>query len=187
MEWIENLEPILKMFWYIAIPTSVVFILQTIMTFIGIGDTDAVDLDVESSFDTDAADFQLLTLRNLINFLLGFSWSGISLYGTLSNMFVLIVVSVIIGASFIYIFWLIMKQLYKFSEDNSFKMDEALYKNADVYLSIPGRMSGKGKILINVKGSTRELEAMTESEKIETGATVNVISINNNILIVEKV
>lgn len=35
MEIIENLDPLLKTFWFVAIPVSVIFIIQTIMTFIG--------------------------------------------------------------------------------------------------------------------------------------------------------
>ena len=56
-----------------------------------------------------------------------------------------------------------------------------------MYLTIPGKKVGKGKILISVRGSVRELDAMTDNEeKIPTGSVVKVIRIENeNILIVE--
>jgi hypothetical protein len=35
--------------------------------------------------------FEIFTLRNLINFLLGFSWTGISFYDAIENKMLLIV------------------------------------------------------------------------------------------------
>ena len=48
---------------------------------------------------------------------------------------------------------------------------------------------GKGKILISVGGSLRELDALTdEKEPIYSQSTVKIVKIeNNNILIVEKI
>ena len=78
MNFLENYEPLLKAFWYIALPVSIFFALQTIATFIGLGDS-------ETDADSDGGDggdmpFELFTLRNLVNFLIGFSWTGISFY-----------------------------------------------------------------------------------------------------------
>ncbi|MFN7273652.1 MAG: serine protease, partial [Bacteroidota bacterium] len=85
MEILENLDPLLKTFWYIAIPTSIIFILQTVMTFVGADATDGLEADFDGDLSGGDAPFQLFSLRNLINFLLGFSWSGISLYNSISN------------------------------------------------------------------------------------------------------
>ena len=82
MDFLENYDSLLKAFWYIAIPVSIFFGLQTITTFIGLSGGET-DVDVEISSDgNDAGDlpFEIFTLRNLINFLLGFSWTGISFY-----------------------------------------------------------------------------------------------------------
>ncbi|MEQ3662031.1 MAG: serine protease, partial [Flavobacterium sp.] len=67
------------------------------MTFIGLsgGETDA-DMDADDSGDMP---FEIFTLRNLINFLLGFSWTGISLYNKFENKTILIVIAVLVGIS----------------------------------------------------------------------------------------
>jgi replicative DNA helicase len=76
----------------------------------------------------------------------------------------------------------------KLAEDNSFKIANTLNKTAEVYLSIPEKKSGKGKIMISVKGAFHELDAMTEGEKIKSGSIVRVVRIENpNILIVETI
>ncbi len=188
MEFFENLEPLLRTFWYIAIPTSLFFVIQTIMTFMGADATDGVNADFDSNLDGTDAPFQLFSLRNLINFLLGFSWSGISFYQTISNKAILIMVCLALGVVFVAFFFLIIRQIQKLSEDNSFKISNTLHKTAEVYLTIPGYKKGTGKILISVKGSVHELEAMTENEKIDSGSIVTVVKIENErILIVNPV
>jgi hypothetical protein len=109
MIFLENYEPLLKAFWYIALPVSLFFGLQTIMTFVGLsgGETD---------MDSDAGDvelpFEIFTLRNLINFLLGFSWTGISFYNSIQNKTVLIITSVLVGLLFVAIFFFLIKQIF---------------------------------------------------------------------------
>ena len=40
MEVLQNLDPLLKAFWFIAIPSSLIFFIKKIMKFIGVYDTD---------------------------------------------------------------------------------------------------------------------------------------------------
>jgi hypothetical protein len=76
----------------------------------------------------------------------------------------------------------------RLTEDNSFKIINTLNKTAEVYLTIPENKKGKGKIIISVNGAFHELEAMTEHDKILSGAVVKVVRIeNSNILIVETI
>ena len=184
MNFLENYDPLLKAFWYIALPVSLFFGLQTIMTFLGLSDG-------ETDMDSDTGDvelpFEIFTLRNLINFLLGFSWTGISFYNSIENKTVLIIISVIVGLLFVAIFFFLIKQILKLSENNSFKIESTLHKTAQVYLTIPEAKSGKGKVLISVNGAIHELDAMTLStKKIPSNTTVKVVAVESNLLIVEK-
>lgn len=185
MEILENLEPLLRTFWLVAIPSSVIFIIQTILTFVGGDASDGLEADFDGDLSGTETPFQLFSLRNLINFLLGFSWTGISFYETISNSLLLIFISLVVGILFVYLFFIIIRQVQKLAEDNSFKITDTLHKTADVYLTIPENKSGKGKIMISVKGAFHELDAMTENEKIPSGKVVKVIRIEDRILIVE--
>lgn len=188
MHFLENLEPLLRTFWFIAIPSSLIFIIQTIMTFIGADASDGVVADFDGDIDGGDTPFQLFSFRNLINFLLGFSWTGISFYTTISNKSLLLVISLGIGIMFVYLFFIIIKQIQKLAEDNSFKLSNTINKSAEVYLTIPEKKSGYGKVLISVNGSFHELNAMTENDAIKSGALVKVVKIENeNILIVETI
>lgn len=188
MDILTNLEPLLKTFWFVALPTSLIFIIQTIMTFLGVDSSDGIEADFDGNLEGADAPFQLFSLRNLINFLLGFSWTGISFYSIIPNQILLITISVLVGVLFVYIFYLIIKQVQKLAEDNSFKITNTLNKTAEVYLPIPERKSGRGKVMISVNGAFHELQAMTEKDRIPSSTLVKVVKIeSNNILIVETV
>ena len=188
MDYINNLETLLRTFWFIAIPVSLVFIIQTILTFIGLDSGDGIDADFDGNLDHAEAPFQLFSFRNLINFLLGFSWAGISFYALITNKLLLIAVSLIIGIGFILLFFIIIKQFQKLAEDNTFKIENCLGKSGSVYLRIPGNRLGKGKIQVSINCSFREIDAITNNEQIETGLTIKIIKIEtNNLLLVEKI
>lgn len=154
----------------------------------GTDSSDGIQADFDGDLNGADAPFQLFSLRNLINFLLGFSWTGISFYTTISNKPLLIVLSLVVGVIFVYLFFIIIRQVQKLAEDNSFKITNTLNKTAEVYLTIPENKKGKGKIMISVNGSFHELEAMTENDKIQSGAVVKVVRIeNDNILLVETI
>lgn len=116
MEFLTGLDPLLRTFWFVAIPASIIFLIQTIMTFVGADASDGVDADFSGDMDGTDTPFQLFSLRNLINFLLGFGWSGVSLFASIQNKVFLVVVSVIIGLLFVYIFFLVISQLLKLSK-----------------------------------------------------------------------
>ena len=186
MEIFEGLDALLKTYWFVAIPASIIFIIQMIMTCTGTDASDALEADIDIGHGDSS--FQLFSLRNLINFLLGFSWTGISFYSTISNKAVLIILSLAVGVLFVYLFFIIIRQVQKLAENNSFQISNALNKSAEVYLTIPEHKKGKGKIMISIKGSFHELDAMTENGAIPSGTLVKVVKIeNNDILIVETI
>ncbi|MBC7451417.1 MAG: NfeD family protein [Cytophagales bacterium] len=186
-ELLDTMDPLLKTFWFIALPTSLIFMIQTVMTFIGADASDGLDADFDGDMDGGDGPFQLFTLRNLINFLLGFSWMGISFFTILPTV-PLVLSSVAVGALFVFLFFVIIQQIQKLAEDNSFNIANTLHKTGEVYLTIPANKAGSGKVMISVKGAYHELQAMTEKGRIPSGTIVKVVKIGNaDILIVETI
>ena len=183
-EFFLNMDIALQVYWYIAIGASVFFILQTIVTFVGGGGGD-MDIDVDTDAGHTDSPFHFFSLRNLVSFLLGFGWTGVSLYRSIGSQWVLLFVSILVGMLFIAMFFFIIKTLLKLSEDNTFKIEDTLGKTGDVYIQIPAGRSGKGKILISVKGSTHELSAITEdNELLKVGIIVKVVKVEDKTLLV---
>jgi len=198
MEWLEQffaqMDPLLRMFWYIAIPVSLVFIIQFIMMTIGFGGDsdleleDNFDVGSESGLDNTGIGFDPFTIKNLINFLLGFSWGGISFYSVTGSDLVAILAAFSCGAVFVLAFFFILKQVHKLSEDNTFKIEKSIEREGDVYMLIPGNMEGIGKVIVNVNGSARELKAKSVFGQISPGTPIKVIGLDNeDTVIVEPI
>jgi hypothetical protein len=183
MEFLSNLEPLLRYLWYAAIASSLFFIVQTILTFIGLDSGDGIEADFSGDLDGADAPFQLFSLRNLVNFFLGFSWAGIVFYPIITNKFVLLTVALIVGLSFVAMFFFIIKQFMRLSEDNSFKYSQTVSKTASVYIPIPGHNKGQGKIQLSVNGSVHEINAVTSGERLETGTIVRVLAVESDGLV----
>lgn len=181
-----SLEFPMQIFWGIAIVTSVFFIVQTIMAFMGLD----ADTDDGASFDTVEMEglSGYFSFRNLINFLLGYGWGGVLLKSVIPNLIWLEVAAIGVGVVFVLVFVFILRQVMKLSTDKTFQMEEAVGQIADTYLRIPARKEGTGKVMVSVRGSMHEIEAMTEGEAIPTGAKVRVTKVvGSELLVVERV
>ena len=186
MEFFSSMDTYLQGVWFIAIPVSIIFVIQTVMTFVGANASDGLAADFDGDFSGEDAPFQLFSLRNLVNFLLGFSWTGISFYELIANKITLIIFAVLVGCLFVYIFFITVQALMKLAEDNSFKIEETLGKTAQVYIPIPEHLSGRGKVTLSIRGSFHELEAVTEGDRIPTNATVRVVKVQDQLLYVVR-
>lgn len=190
MDLFNSLEPLQKFFWTIACCASLVFIIQTIMTFIGLGtDTDVDAGPMDGSVDSmeDGALSGVFSFRNLINFLLGYGWAGVLLHDSIDKGWLLQLVAIVVGLAFVLAFVFMFRQVMKLSHDGSFKMQEAIGLKADVYLRIPAARSGRGKIQVSVKGSTHEIDAMTDNDtEIATGGQVQIVEVLGDDLLLVK-
>lgn len=190
MDLFNSLEPLQKFFWIIALCASLVFLIQTIMTFVGLGtdaDVDAGPMDGSVDSMEDGSLSGVFSFRNLINFLLGYGWAGALLFSSIEKGWLLQVVAIAVGLAFVLAFVFMFRQVMKLSHDGSFKMSEAVGLKADVYLRIPAARSGRGKVQVSVKGSVHEVDAMTDrNDEIATGGQVKIVKVlGDDLLLVE--
>lgn len=192
--WYESLDPMLRVYWTIAISTSVVFIIQMILTFVGIGDHDA-DLSMPDSADIADGDtldtggaMQLFTIRNLINFLLGVGWGGVCFWSAVPMRPLLAIVAVLCGCAFVAMFIFMFRQMKKLESNGAFRIRDCVGMVCTAYLRIPAAREGQGKVQISLHGSVQEISAMTDGAFIPTGARVRIIEvIDDNTLLVAPI
>ena len=187
MEMFDHLDPMLKVLWCIALPASLIFVIQAVMSFMGLDSGEATAADFDGDLHGGDAPFQVFSLRNFINFALGFGWTGVCIYDELENKNIVLLLALLVGLAFVAIFFFMMRMFMRLAEDNTFKIESIVGRSGETYLSIPAGKSGTGKIQISVNGSFREIPAMTAGEKIETGAMIRVIAIHSGIAEVEKI
>jgi hypothetical protein len=187
-EWWPTLDALEKVYWIIAIPFSVLFILQTIMTLF-MGDVSDVDSggDVDASVEGDhGIDFQFLSLKNIVAFFTIFGWSGIACINSGLGVPITIIISIAAGLLMMVIMAALMYFMFKLTDDGSLKMINAKGKIGTVYLTIPPKRSGMGKVQISVQG-LRTLDAMTDNkEELKTGSIIEVTEIFNNEILIVK-
>lgn len=188
--WWDSLILFEKIYWIIAIPFTLIFLIQLILTLIGGGHDFDTDVDHDTSFDVDGADFQFFSIRNLIGFFTMFGWSGIASIHTfgLSRIALTIIISVLAGSLMMLIMASLFYGMSKMSHSGTLQMKNAIGKIGEVYLTIPARKGGLGKVQVKVQGPLRTLDAMTEErENIKTGTVIEVVDvINENILLVRR-
>lgn len=189
--WYNGLSDVMKVFWICGGVSTLVFIVQFILTFIGVGDTDA-DFDFGGEAG-DTMDFggvmSLFSVRNIVNFLMGFGWGGVCTGQYTDNKIIIFGCAILIGAIFVAIFFLLVKQLFKLESSGNIDMNDCIGKVCNVYLRIPAAKTGKGKVQMSINGTIIEFDAITEDENIiKTGAQVKVVAlVSDNVLLVERV
>ena len=171
---------LLQIFWGCAVVASLIFIVQMVLTLIGMDSSDMdVDFDGANTMDLGGG-LNLFTIKNFIGFLVGFGWAGVCFYNSITSSILLILVAVIVGLLFVGIFVVIYKQTKKLEHNGAFQIDEVKGTTVSVYLRIPAQGSGKGKVQVSQNGSVHELDALTDGEEIPSGAKVKVVEIVDN-------
>lgn len=171
---------LLQIFWGCAVVASLIFLVQMVLTLIGMDSSDMdVDFDGANTMDLGGG-LNLFTIKNFIGFLVGFGWAGVCFYNSITSSILLILVAVIVGLLFVGIFVVIYKQTKKLEHNGAFQIDEVKGTTVSVYLRIPAQGSGKGKVQVSQNGSVHELDALTDGEEIPSGAKVKVVEIVDN-------
>lgn len=183
--WWAALSFSLKFYWLLAVPFTLFFLLQLMLSFFGGGDVPDDTPDVEVEADTGIG-FQFFTLKNLIAFFTIFSWTGIACIDAGFSEFTTAVIAFGAGLTMMLIMASLFYFLSKAGADGTMRFKKAVGKSGQVYLVIGAKRSSVGQVQITVQGSLRTLDAITdESESIATGTLVTVQDIvNENVLLV---
>lgn len=181
-----GLDTWMQAYWVCAIVGTVVFAVQMVLVLVGMDSIDTdVDFDGPDTMDLGGG-LSLFSIKNFVNFLVGFGWTGVCLQGVIANKWLLCLVAVAVGAAFVYMFFVIKKQTKKLEHNGAFKIEDCVGKTVDVYLRIPGEKRGKGKVQVSLNGSVQEIEAMTEGEDIASGRKVVVMEVIDGMTLLVK-
>jgi hypothetical protein len=184
----QNMESIEKLYWCFAIPFSVLFIVQIILTFF-VGDIDAAGVDGHADLSVDhdtGIDFQFLSLKNLIAFFTIFGWAGLTCVNAGLPNWLSVLISTICGLIMMLIMATIIYLMGKLTESGTLNLNNAVGKVGTVYLTIPAKRGGLGKVQVKVQG-LQTLDAFTDNaENIKTGALVEITEIINDEILLVK-
>lgn len=204
--WWDTLMNFEKFFWAIAIPSSCLFVVQIGLLIMGIdsaGDVpDSIDVDSigEVDFDGDMDDLEfnsetdvhssniplkLITFRNVVIFLTVFSWTGITAIDNELGKTTTVIISIIVASIVVGILTAVFRALLKLQESGNINPKNAIGKEGKVYLTIPEKESGMGKIEIVFQGKYQVVDSVTKGQALKTGIPVKVVGIRNGNYVVE--
>lgn len=210
--WWDALDILGKTFALIAIPSTLILVIQTVLMFIGIGsggtadgadigdgadgvsDTDGIfGDDVPGGTDIDGIDspsepgLKILSFRTIIAFLAVFGWVGIELLKLGANSIVSIAVGFAAGFCIMLIMAILIKELFKLQSNGNTDIKNAVGVSGNAYIPIPAKRQGRGKVTVTFQNTTHELEAVTdEEEDIPSYSEVLVIGISGKDTLIVK-
>lgn len=193
IEWWNNMDLVGQIFALIAVPSTLVLVVQTILLLVGIGgddlDADGVDITGNGIGDTPgdggADGLALFSLRGIMAMAAVGGWSGLVMYEAGINLTVTVVLAAAFGFMALVGIAYLMKLAARLQQDGTLDLGYAIGKVGTVYIPIPAEMKGSGKISLTMQERFIEVDAMTTcGRKLTTGESVRVTATNENGMVV---
>lgn len=214
--WWGTLSDTLRILYCIALPSTLILVIQTLMALLGgldggggsnYSDTSGLDLDVpEADFNPDAPDLdfdadtytdgsgsgdgallRIFTLQGIVAFLTVFSWSTIGAVSTGASPPGSIFTGIALGAAAMLAIAKLVQMSSKLAENGTIDLKNGIGERGQVYIVIPANGAGTGKVMLKVQSSLVECSAIThETEPLETGASIRVTDVIGDLLVVER-
>ncbi len=210
-DWWNSLSTFSQVLSCMAIPATLILLIQTVLMLIGLGD-DGLDADVPDSdigdIDTDISDgvfgdgevvdgdldpsgldgLRIFSVRGIIAFFVVFGWVGIALDSAGLAPVLSTLIGVVSGFVMMVLIALLFRAIMRLESDGNVDNRNALGVSGTVYLKIPANREGMGKVNLMIQGSYCERDAVTdESEALPTGSEVVVMSLSGeNTLVVKR-
>lgn len=194
IQWWNSLDTFARVYAFIAIPSTLVLIVQTILLMIGMNDgDDGLDLTDNGMADTPgdggSDGLALFSIRGIMAMLTVGGWSGLALYASGVNRPLTILISAVCGTAALFAIAYLMRAAMKLQSNGNISLSHAIGKTGRVYIPIPPHTQGSGKITLTLQERFLEADAVTTAErKLVTGEAVRVVATDDSgLLVVEPV
>ena len=157
----------------------------------GIGDNGEVDIDLSGDGEVDATvdlsdGFTLFSLRGIVAFFAIGGWTGYALAPI--NTWLAVGGSLLAGSLALVGMAFAMRGIMKLRSSGNIEITKAVGKVADVYLTVPAKGNGSGKITLTLEERYVELSAISLGDTpIPTGEKVKITALVGDSLVVEKI
>ncbi|MCI9415221.1 MAG: hypothetical protein HFJ79_08630 [Clostridiales bacterium] len=195
LDWWNGLSLISQVFYVIAIPSTLILLLQTILLLFGLGGGDHDvdhDVDHDTDFDHDAdhdagaaheAGLRLITVRGIIAFLAVCGWVGVAMTDLGVGAGVTTLVALVAGLAALILVAVILRFSMRLQQSGNLDMQNAVGLTGEVYVSIPE--GGRGKVTLVIQERFMELDARCPERALQDGERVKVVAVTeSNTLIV---
>ncbi|MCL2751955.1 MAG: hypothetical protein FWE62_04270 [Firmicutes bacterium] len=197
--WWNNLTGYTQAMYIIAIASSLVLLVQLVLALFGFGDN--VDIDGSApdagGADADASDtggdmdlgagLRIFTLQTIVSFLVMFGWSGVVFASSAMPVWLQAVLSVLIGALTLLGVAKATQMMMRLQSSGNLDYENAVGLTAQVYIPIPAREQGTGKVSFVFQERFVECDAVTsEAEMLKTNTYVKITAVSGTLLTVRR-
>ena len=188
IEWYSPLTVLEQVYFWLCIVATVFLIIQIVMLcFTSYGGD--VDLDGDGDIDVDMdSGVSIFTVKSLTAFFAVGSWAGLLTCALIADnlQWVSAIVALVSGAAAFALVVLLMRFIYKMQSSGTFQPEKLVGRRATVYVSVPEKRSGRGKITLNAQGKFMELDAMTDGERLSVDDPVEIVATENECMLVAR-
>lgn len=171
-----------QIFALIAIPSTLVLVVQTVLLLIGVGGlADGIDLDGDGVPDTPGFEgdgdggLALFSLRGIMSLAAVAGWSGLVMHEAEMPLGLTVFLAAAFGFLAMVGIAFIMKLASRLQQNGNLDIGYAIGKVGTVYIPIPPKMTGSGKINLTIQERFVEVDAKTPCErKLNTGESVRI-------------
>lgn len=191
--WWNSLTGLQQIFACIGIPATLVLVVQTILLLFGIGDGSDADMDIDpDGFDvSDAGDggLVLFSIRGIVAMFCVAGWAGVVFVDLGLAPIPAVLLAILCGVAALFGIAYLMKAVLKLQSNGNIQIGGAVGKTGEVYIPIPAKGQGRGKINLTLQDRFIEVDAITRAEEpLKTGETVRVVSTDEaGLVVVERV
>ena len=178
LSWWNSLTLTSQVFAAIAIPATAVMLVQAILLLIGFGlDTD-VDGDGVPDADVDHDGLGLISIRGITAFFSVGGWAGFVADAGGLPAAVSALIAVTAGMVALIGIAVLFKSIYKLQGNGNLSIENAVGREGSVYLAVPPKGQGRGKIMLLLQDRLTELDAVNDGDvPLHTGDIVTVLSV----------
>jgi hypothetical protein len=189
VEWYSGLSILEQIYFWLAIVATLFLIVQIVlMCFSSFGPD--IDIDGDGIIDADPdSGVSVFTFKSITAFFAVGAWSGLLVCALVASdlQWVSVIVALLAGAIAMTAVALIIKAMLKLQCDGALQTDKLVGQKATVYVSVPPKRSGKGKITLTAQGKFVELDAVTDSdEKLTVDEQVEIIATENDCMVIKR-
>lgn len=191
INWWNELDLIQQIFALIALPSTVLIIIQTVLLLIGIGGESDTDVDVDDVDGIDLPDdgLAIFSIRGILSMLCITGWVAVALLETSLPAGVSIGIAIACGIATLIGMAFLMRAINRLQSSGNIDVGNCIGKIAEVYIPVPAAGSGSGKVNLTVQEKFSEFTAITTAgEQLKTGSYVRVVAVNEaGVLVVEPI
>ena len=140
----------------------------------------------DTSHINDIAGLRLFTVQGIISFMVIFGWTGVITHGLDWGLQFSLILAASLGFLSLFFIAKLFQWSVKLQSAGNIRMRDALGVEGNVYIPIPPKGTGTGKVVLTVDNRFIECDALYEGdEKLKTDTPVKVVEIRGTTLVVK--